>query len=211
MPSAVAELAPALEAAQAGHEPTTLADHRADCCRLARRWLECVDSSFQRGGARAAPPGWITRHWSRGVTGRPIHWCDVAAAAELDDGAVAALARELWSRRCPGICAVQLVVRRVAVRAGDGRREAAGALVHREAVGRARGGRLDVWDCAEGVWLRPPAAGHRGQALSLRFAGAAAELRWGEHRLASGVWSAVGPALAGRAGAERLADRGGRR
>ena len=201
MPSAVAELARAVEALQADREPTRLADHGAACCRLARRWLECVDSSFQRGSARAAPPAWITQHWSDGATRRPIHWCDIAGAPGLDAGAVAALGRELWSRRCAGICAVQLVVRgpahHAAIRAGDGLRDVGGALVHQEAVGRARDGRLDVWDCREGVWLRPPAAGHRAQTLSLRFAGAAAELRWGEHRLAAGAWSAVDRALAG--------------
>jgi hypothetical protein len=195
----VAELALAVAALQGAREPTEIADHHADCCVVARAWLECLDSTLHRGRARRAPPAWIAQRWRWGPTSEPLHWCEVAQAGALDCATSAALARELWSRRCAGILAVQLVERLAAHRTATGSRDelrpgpAGGELAYHEAIGREQRGRLEIWDCADCSWRRPAAGESTSATLSLRVHGArAAVLRWGEHRVTPQSWNPLG-------------------
>ncbi len=191
----MADLEPALPGLQAGRQPTEIADHGTRCCVVARTWLRCLDAGFHRGRAQEAPPGWIAQRWPRGATTPPLHWCEIPAARALSPGVSAALARELWSGRCEGLCAVELIEhdRPGGTVAGGPAEQSAtgpagGALVYDEAVGRERGDRLEIWRPRDGTWRRPPGGAGRVP-LSLRVAGQAATiLHWGEHRLARGRW-----------------------
>lgn len=192
----MAELALAVAALQADREPTPIADHGADCCAVARAWLECFDSTLHRGRARAAPPAWIARRWSWGATDPPLHWCEIPEAGGLDCGTSAALARALWSRRCDGIRAVQLVERLAPHRTASGRRDELRAgpagceLAYHEAVGLEQRERLEIWDCADCAWRRPAAHATTGATLSLRVHGSRAPvLRWGGHSVTAGSWN----------------------
>jgi hypothetical protein len=192
----VGELALAVAALEAGREPTEIGDHRADCCVLARAWLQCLDSTFHRARARSAPPAWIAQRWRWGATSGPVHWCEIPQAGALDCGTSAALARELWSRRCEGIRAVQLVEQLAAHRAATCDRDELrpdprwGVLAYHEAIGREQRGRLEIWDCADCAWRRPAIHGTAGAMRGVRVDGArAAVLCWGEQRVARGAWN----------------------
>jgi hypothetical protein len=124
----------------------------------------------------------------------PLHWCEVAAARALGPDATAALARALWARRAEGIRAVQLVEVRAARPGELGDTAYGGELTYREAVGRERAGRLEIWDPADCAWLRQRPAGASGHVLSLRVGGSKTALRWGEHRLTAGSWTTLGAA-----------------
>ena len=167
----MAELAPELRAAGAGRAPFAIADHGGRCCVLARTWLQGLDATFHRGAAHGTVPAWIARRFGGGAAVDELHWCEIPDAA-VSDAACAALVRELWSTRCAGICAVQLVD---------------GDLAYREAAGREQDGRLEVWDADR--WLRPRAG---GPTLGVRVTGGRARvLRWGEQRVPAGQWTAV--------------------
>ena len=176
-----------LAAGAAGCEPSELADHATDCCLIARRWLEGLDASLHRGRARETPPAWIARRFGPDAAPGPVHWCEVVRAERLAGGAAAALGRELWGRRCGGVRAVGLLAAGL-----DGER------AYREAIGRERSGRLEIWDPLAGAWL-PPGPG--GEIVGLRVAGPpAGPLAWGEHRLSVGAWTVVADGESGRAG-----------
>ena len=192
----MADLAAAVDALRADREPWQIEHHGEDCCVLAVSWLQGLDATFHRGRARAAAPAWVARRWARGATRPELHWCEIPQAPALSCAAAAAVGRDLWGGRCDGIRAVQLVELLSAHRAATRDREelrAAGPgelLAYHEAVGRERDGSLEIWDCANGVWLRPPAAG-RSPTVGVRVAGAPATLRWGDTRVQPGSWCPV--------------------
>ena len=109
---------------------------------------------------------------------RTLHWCEIPQAAALNAAALAALGRELWRLRCDGIRAVQLV-----------ERCAGGGLGYREAVGRERDGRLEIWDGAG--WLVPGSATRALVGVRVTGGAGTEPVRWGEHRLATGEWTSV--------------------
>jgi hypothetical protein len=195
--SAVADLRGLLDALTAGREPAELADHRRGCCALARTWLECLDSSFHRGRSASAPPAWIPQRWTWGTTPHPLHWCEIPRAGSLDCGASAALGRELWSRRCPGVRAVQLVEHHAtptSARNRDGlpQPSAAGDLAYHEAVGREQDGCLEIWDSTDSAWLPASRRGASTRTLSLRVCGRGSTiLRWSGHPLDPGAWTVL--------------------
>jgi hypothetical protein len=175
------ELEFALRGLQQGRQPSEIRDHTTRCCAHARAWLRCLDASFHRGRALEAPPTWITRRWPSDTTTHPLHWCEIPAARTLGPGASAALARELWSERCAGIDAVELVER------------GCGALAYHEAVGRVQGDRLEIWMPRDGAWRRSAAADSSHSPLSLRVAGSPSMiLRWGAYDVVRGRWMALG-------------------
>jgi hypothetical protein len=220
--SVVPELAAAVRALQAASRPSAIADHGADCCALARTWLERLDASLHHGRARGAPPAWIARRWVRAADGDAVHWCEIVAGDALGEHAAGVLARELWARRTAGILGVELIQRADgapaagpdrtpgggalipradgAPAAGPDRTPGVGRLAYREAVGRSRRERLDVWDASGGAWLPAPYP-RGGGALSVRVSGGAPEVvRWGAHALTTvvpggsveGAWTALG-------------------
>ncbi len=171
----MADLELAGQAGGTGREPFEIVHHGARCCMLARTWLERIDATFHRGRAAVAPPAWIGHRFVIEGETRALHWCEIPDAA-LSDAAAAALARALWILRCDGVCAVQL----------------AAGPVYREAAGRVHDERLEIWDCAAGVWVRPAGSA----TLAVRVTGAgAASLRWGDQHVAAGEWVAVQTAL----------------
>jgi hypothetical protein len=188
-----------MAAAHGDREPTDIADHRADCCAVARAWLECLDSTLHRGRARRAPPAWIAQRWTWGASSRPLHWCEIPEAGALDRGTSAALARELWSRRCDGIRAVQLVEQLAGQRAtgcnrdGLGSTPTGGVLAYHEAIGREQRECLEIWDCTACAWRHPAVDASASATRCLRVHGASAEvLWWGEHRVIPGSWNRLG-------------------
>ena len=78
---------------------SSILHHGRRCCRVAREWLFSMDFSQLSGGDPLTGPRWIARRYAWGPSRWPISWCEAVEQKNLDCGALAALAAEVFAAR----------------------------------------------------------------------------------------------------------------
>lgn len=156
-----------------------LADHKGHCCARARSWLLSLDRSLSLATGIWSTPTWLLERYEWGPAIWPISWCQLPTATELDCGALAALAREVFRSRGWEAVPVQMLQRfsendarhwrRRWSQAGASTGWMNGDLAYHEAVGILRPARrLRVWDPTDGMWLEPAPPQSYGSTQAIR-------------------------------------------
>ena len=144
----------------------------------------------------------------------PIHWCEAVEQKTLDCGALAALAREVFSARGVRNYPAQFIQQYTEVAgrqwskrwAGDG--DGASAhwinedLIYHEACAVVlRDNEVGLWDPSAGWWVNPRQMGGYGALLAVRLlvtrVNPPAEFVWGRHRIGSNRWQKIERASGG--------------
>src|SRR5215212_9038375 len=86
-----------------------ISHHGAQCCEASREWLLAMDISELGGESIYTGPRWLKRLFSWGASEFPIYWCEAVRKSQLDCGALAALAYELFRARGVASMRVQMV------------------------------------------------------------------------------------------------------
>lgn len=185
-----------------------LSHHGQACCDSARLWLGAMDFAQLNGSALRHGPRWIRSNYDWGPSAWPLHWCEAVAAKVIDCGAHSALAHEAFLARGLETYRAQFVQ-------SYGRRAVAqwrtrwteqqvsdhwladGYIYHEGNAVFVGDNEVALWDGSAGCWLNPTQCAGYGGLLAVRIwtDGEADDrrfLKWGSHRLAAGVWNALG-------------------
>jgi hypothetical protein len=178
--------------------------HHGPCCDRARAWLIAMGRSYDfssTDGLALAGPRWITQRWAWGPIQWPVAWCEAVKAETIDCGVFGAFALELF--RAKGIEAYpgQLLRGCAEERISHWRRKwdaiptafnwiGTRVVYHEVSVVRTEADQARIYDPTEGFWLEPGTqSGHHGH-LAIR-AEIPMTLKWGEHELVNGRWTAT--------------------
>jgi len=176
--------------------PSFISPHDADCCRLAREWLSSMDVSL-RGNDRYAGPAWLRERYGWGPSQWPLYWCQAAASNVLDCGALAALARHLFSSRGVQVLPVQSVHRfplhnikhwiHTWEQAGTACEWVMGDLAYHETCAIRIRGQIQIWDPTDNCWMGHSSCGY-GSLVALRIVADDVAVVWAGRQLATNVW-----------------------
>ena len=187
--------------------PSTISDHGKHCCRAALAWLHGVDVSSSYRDARWHPPTWLRRTYGWGCVSWPLYWCSVPEMEELDCGALAAVAVELYRMRALPVTPVQLALRypshateqwsQMWKRDGQSASWITEEFVYHEACGVIEGSGMLLWDPTENRWLDPPFSANEtfASVAALKVPESASDtlvqLHWGGVFFRCGAWQAL--------------------
>jgi hypothetical protein len=184
--------------------PSVISHHGKMCCEIAREWITSTDFSSLGGGDLLAGPRWLRHVFKWGGSTYPIHWCEAVKKKELDCGALAALAHEVFTIRGVKSYRAQLVQRysRVATESWTHSWKESGAsmrwvnddvIYHEGCAVEVRDGEVKVWDASAGWWIDPKTGDGYGALLAIRLTAATEtrDLIWGHHRITPNEWQTV--------------------
>jgi hypothetical protein len=187
--------------------PSTISQHDAACCHIAREWFLAMDYSQLNAVNPLTGPRWLRQKYGWGPSSWPIFWCELAEQKKLDCGALAALAHEIFIARGVSSYPVQLIQQynEDASRQwykGWGGDETAVKwikedLIYHEGCAVAFGGdEIKIWDPTATWWVNEKQFGGYGVVLALRLfapppATAPAAFRWGKHRIVPNQWQKI--------------------
>ena len=187
---------------------SSILHHGRRCCRVAREWLFSMDYSQLGGGDPLTGPRWIARKYPWGPSRWPISWCEAVEQKNLDCGALAALAAEVFAARGVRAYPAQFIQQFTedATRHWQMKWDGEGCTVrwikgdviyHEGCAVVSRDGEIKLWDASAGWWLNPRQFGGYGGLLALRVfapeaeAGIDGSFAWGEHRIAPNRWQKI--------------------
>lgn len=180
--------------------------HGAPCCEIALEWLVAFDFAQLNGGNILSGPRWMREHSAWGPSAWPIHWCEAVDAKVVDCGVHAAIAHEAFVARGVPAFRAQFVQRYSADaisswreswnRAGVSDHWIDGDAIYHEGNAVLVGGdTIKLWDGSAGWWINPRSGWGYGSLAAVRIEadldGIAAEVRWGERRIALNEWVAL--------------------
>jgi hypothetical protein len=156
-----------------------ISHHGAQCCEASREWLLAMDISELGGESVYAGPRWLKKLFSWGASEFPIYWCEAVRKDQLDCGALAALAYELFRARGVATMRVQMV-QKFTERSIDQWKAhwgsdadlnwtASNVIYHEGCAIFTGSGELKIWDSSAGWWVEPSATSGYGALLALRI------------------------------------------
>ncbi|HEX6123995.1 MAG TPA: hypothetical protein VFZ23_01355 [Pyrinomonadaceae bacterium] len=183
--------------------PSGITHHAKACCEIAREWIVGTDFSALNGANVLSGPRWLRQRFEWGPGTYPIHWCEVIKKSKLDCGVLAALAQEVFVNRGVRCFRAQLVQEfsdsaaaqwRAAWENGEAvtdwiRDE---VIYHEGCAILVRENEIKLWDSSAGWWVDPKTTTGYGGIRALRVtAPDGADLKWGEHVIRPGIWTAL--------------------
>lgn len=189
----------------AARPPSQILDHGRKCCLLAKQWLRAMDSSFVVASRRSGPK-WIRSRFEWGPSRWPIYWCEAIESKVLDCGALAAVARQVFSFRGLPCLPVQLIEHFPPSSISQWRarwmRDDAATdwiidnMTYHEACGVVlTDSQIRVWDPTSGWWTRAEQRMGYGATLALRVCPLDRNLPgcllWGSHELEPNSWCLI--------------------
>lgn len=192
-------------AAFAYRQPSSLLDHRRDCCLIAKEWFLAMDRGLRRNGSVTEVPGWLREHFEWGPARWPLHWCEAIQRDVLDCGGLAAFARE--SFKAQGVIALPTHLIRLYSEEDAAHWKAewqnkgysadwiCGAYIYHEAAGVVQGKTIQVWEPTENLWLDPELRlGYTGT-VAIRVIAMSPKLphilEWGRYHLLVNSWKSI--------------------
>jgi hypothetical protein len=176
--------------------PSCLSTHDAECCIIAREWFSSMDVSL-RDSDRYAGPVWLRERYAWGPNRWPLYWCHAVASSGLDCGALAALARHVFSSRGVQALPVQSVHRfpvhnirhwvSTWEQAGVACEWVSGDLVYHETCAIRLQGQIRIWDPTDNCWMADSSYGY-GSVVALRIVADDASVVWEGRELATNEW-----------------------
>ena len=186
------------------HWPVSeISHHGAECCEASREWLLAMDFSELGGESIFTGPRWLKRLYTWGASSFPIYWCDAVRKDQLDCGALAALAYEIFRARGVKTMRVQMV-QRFSERSVEQWRAhwggdadlswTAGDVIYHEGCAIFSGsGKLKIWDSSAGWWITAPVSNGYGSLLAVRISDSKLsgcdELIWQGHTIEPFHWN----------------------
>jgi hypothetical protein len=183
--------------------PSQISHHGEGCCNRALSWLTTLDRAYSFTSGNFDPPVWLRRRFGWAPHAWPIFWCQVPIAENLDCGALAALATELFRARGKIALPVQLAllypkeaieVWRVTWRSSLGHASwISENMCYHEACALLGNDEVEIWDPTEGRWLMPLSAMPQryGELIAIRIFGHDSNkpLRFARQTLATDRWT----------------------
>ncbi len=189
------------------HPASFFSHHGQACCHTARNWLIAQDYSLDSVGGNSvllSAPRWIPERYEWGPSPWPLFWCDAIAMNQLDCGALAAFAREVYMSRGVQTAPVQLIQRLSSHAVAQLRRMwrsgseyfnwlAEDKFYHEAVAVSLDGIGIQIWDPTTGWWIRPVQTDGYGAVLKIKVSALHQDvqhpLRWGDRMLAPGAWT----------------------
>ena len=180
-----------------------ISDHGAECCSTAKAWLKALDRSRRGSSSSQLAPAWILGKFPWGPSTWPIHWCEIAAAENLDCGALGDLARMIIRARGIRCLPVQVILQ---FSHQDAQHWAStwneenlwaewivGSFAYHEVCAVMRDEQeISIWDPSDNTWISPGRAGCYGTAAAVRVFSDGEKLppvlRWGSEVVTPGSW-----------------------
>ena len=181
--------------------PSEVLAHHRQCCAYARHWFRAMDRSLNWSTGGIPAPSWLTERYPWGPSEWPIYWCNAIRSEKLDCGALASIARDLFSDR--GYTALPFQLVQVYSeqdithwsKKWDGNPTPAwteGRLVYHEACAIMSGPEdIQVWDPSIGNWVSPARTLGYEATLAVCIStpsSPAGRVRWGDHIIAVNCW-----------------------
>ncbi|HEX8098062.1 MAG TPA: hypothetical protein VF507_08500 [Pyrinomonadaceae bacterium] len=185
---------------------STISNHGAACCDVAREWVVSMDYSQLNAGSKLAGPRWLRHKYTWGPSRWPLYWCEAVKRKTLDCGALAAMSCEVFRARGVKAYPAQFIQQYTdeATRHWNKRWEGDEASVHwikedliyhEGCAVVGRDGEAKIWDSSAGWWVNPKQFGGYGGLLVLRVFADRAEapegFRWGRHRIVPNQWQKI--------------------
>jgi hypothetical protein len=186
--------------------PSQISHHGKICCEIAREWITATDFSELNGESILTGPRWLRQRFCWGASTFPIYWCEAVRRNRLDCGALAALAREVFTARGVRNYSAQLVQRFSELSTDqwadswstgvEPLRWVDHDLIYHEGCAIDLGdSKIKVWDASAGWWVDPKQTDGYGAVLSIRVSDFSlpsdATFRWGEHLIRSAHWTRI--------------------
>ena len=182
-----------------------ISHHGAFCCESSREWLLAMDFSELGGESLFTGPRWLKKLFTWGASEFPIYWCEAVKKENLDCGALAAMAYEIFRARGVKTLRAQMV-QRFSKRSIEQWREHWGSagqlqwtaddvIYHEGCAVVTRSGELKIWDSSAGWWIEPSATDGYGALLALRVSDRklinTSSLTWRGQKLEPFVWTDI--------------------
>ena len=187
-------------------QPSQISHHGKLCCEIAREWLIANDHSELSGEPIYTGPRWLRQKFNWGASLFPIFWCEAVRKKDLDCGAIAALAHEVFTARGVKTYRVQLVQKFSEVATNQWSNSwninneplpwVEDDLIYHEGVAiETNDKKIKVWDASAGWWIdSKPMIGY-GALLAIRFSGLnlppSKTIIWGEHIIKPDKWTLI--------------------
>jgi hypothetical protein len=184
---------------------SSIVHHGRLCCHIAREWVFSTDYAQLNGEHPLTGPRWIRHKYKWGPSRWPLSWCEAVEKKQLDCGALAALAREVFTSRGVESYPAQLIQQY----SEDSTRhwqkkwdEAEGSvhwlkeelIYHEGCAVLVRDNEIKLWDASAGWWVNPKQFGGYGGLLALRLHApqtAPADFKWGAHLITANQWQKI--------------------
>lgn len=180
-----------------------LSHHGQICCETAREWLFAMDFSLLNNADVLTGPRWIRQKFKWGPNNWQIHWCEAVERPELDCGALAALANEIFKMRGVQSFPVQLVQQFSTAATAQWRIkwETENAsdfwldedlIYHEGCAVVVRRNHIKIWDASAGWWINPKQSGGYGSLQAIRlFSNSFNNFIWGTHTIVAEQWQRI--------------------
>lgn len=180
-----------------------ISHHDRLCCEIAREWVTATDFSQLNGETALTGPRWLRQRFRWGASSFPIYWCEAVRRQTLDCGALAALAREVFSARGVRNYSVQMVQRFSEVATdqwsnswntgSEPLRWVNQDLIYHEACAiETEDLRIKIWDASAGWWVDPKQTDGYGAVLAIRISdlnlSSGACFIWGDFLIEAAKW-----------------------
>jgi hypothetical protein len=186
---------------------SALTHHGKRCCTIAREWIFSMDYSQLNGGNKLTGPRWLRHKFKWGPSEWPLTWCEAVEREQLDCGAHASLAHEVFTARGIRSYPAQFIQQfsEDATRQWCEKWGCEGVptqwvkedlIYHEGCAVVVRDNEIKVWDPSAGWWVSPKQFGGYGGLLALRVFTPHAEqslthLTWGRHRITPNHWQKI--------------------
>lgn len=184
---------------------STLSEHSASCCRIAREWTEAMDFAQLNGNKPSSGPRWLRARYKWGPSPWPMHWCEVIKRGIIDCGAHAALSLAMFRARGLTAFPVQLVQKFDRSATAQWRQRWAREdvschwldethIYHEATALLVEGSEVKLWDASAGSWIDPrQTAGGYGSVAAIRIFASGDDcdwrLSWGGRELLPNIWN----------------------
>jgi hypothetical protein len=179
-----------------------ISHHGEACCEVSREWVIAMDFAQLNGGRLESGPRWLRQKYAWGPTQWPAFWCELVKRKEIDCGAHAALAHEVFTARGLTSFPAQLIQQYSEDATGQWRGKWSkedvschwidDTTIYHEGAALLLGGEIKLWDASAGAWINPRQSGGYGSLTAVRvFADGETSFRWGERQIAANEWVAA--------------------
>jgi hypothetical protein len=186
---------------------SALTHHGGRCCQIAREWILAMDYSQLNGGNLLTGPRWLRHKFKWGPSSWPLHWCEAVEREQLDCGAHASLAHEVFTARGLRSFPAQFIQQfsEDATRQWCEKWGCEGVsthwvkedlIYHEGCAVITRDREIKVWDPSAGWWVNPKQFGGYGGLLALRVftqhaTNAPDYFTWGRHQITPNQWQKI--------------------
>lgn len=182
-----------------------ISHHGEACCEIAREWLFAMDFSELSGASVLTGPRWIRKRYNWGPTRWQIHWCEAIKQKNLDCGAHAALANEIFAHRGVKSYSAQLIQKFSAEATLHWTQrweseETPSQWIHEDLIyheGNAvvvKENEIKIWDASAGWWLDPNQNEGYGALLALRIVtplNVSSHFKWENYEITPNKWQKI--------------------